>query len=336
MKKWVLITGASTGIGRTCALDLARRGFHVLAGVRKDADGQELARAATGGAAAATSAGAPASAASPASAGAATSAVTEANAATTIIGSNPARQSDNGSLTPLKIDVTDAASISAAAERADSLVGDTGLFGLVNNAGVVVPGPVEFVPIDEWRRQFEINFFGQIAVTQAMLPLLRKSIDATAKPARLVFMGSIGGRVSQPMMSAYTCSKFALESLADALRLELAGQKIFVSLIEPGAISTPIWKKGEDWYATVPPNSPARARYGKMIDAFVAAVRKAANDAVAPEKVAAAVADCLTRAVPRTRYVVGRDAQMARGIKWLLPDRWWDAMLSRAMKLPRD
>ena len=175
----VVITGASTGIGRASALDLDSRGFRVFAGVRKDEDAERL-------------------------------------------------RSERPSIEPLRIDVTDADSIAAARDRVTEAVDGAGLAGLVNNAGIAVPGPLEHLPIDEIRRQLEVNLIGQIAVTQAFLPLLR-----TAR-GRIVNIGSIGGRVALPLLGPYAGSKHAMEGITDSLRRELRPWGIEVSIVRPG------------------------------------------------------------------------------------------------------
>ena len=178
---WALISGASTGIGRATALQLAGHGFHVLAGVRSQAAGEALASAASG----------------------------------------------PGRVLPILLDVTDQASIAAATARAEEEAGAAGLRVVMNNAGIVVPGPVEFVTAAEWRQQFDVNFFGMIELTRATLPLLRRGAATHgAFVPRLLFISSIGGRVSQPVLAPYTTSKFATTALGDALRLELRRQGI--------------------------------------------------------------------------------------------------------------
>ncbi len=184
----ILITGASTGIGAACAADLARRGFRVFAGVRKDTDGERL-------------------------------------------------KDQSADIVPLLLDVTDSAQIAAAADTVGRTVGDACLAGLVNNAGIVVAGPLEILPLDELRRQLEVNVVGQVAVLQAMLPLLRKA------RGRIVNISSVNGRFAPPYMAPYSASKHALEAINNALRLELRAWGIHVSIIEPGATATPIWDK---------------------------------------------------------------------------------------------
>lgn len=284
----VLITGASTGIGRATAEHLAALGFSVLAGVRRDSDGASL--EASGAAAAGT----------------------------------------GGAIRAVRIDVTDAGSIAAAMDVVRGIVGDAGLLGLVNNAGITVVGPIEYIPMDDWRRQFEINLFGHIAVIQAALPLLRAHAAKFGRDsARIVNMSSIAGKIAQPILSPYSASKFALEAVSDALRLELTPQGIRVCLVNPGAIDTPIWKKSEAEAGAMPPDHPARMLYGSLIDHVVASAKEAAGKAIAPIAVARAVAACLSDRRPKIRTFVGRDARIGALVKAVFPDRLFDRFLGR-------
>ena len=273
----VVITGASTGIGRASALHLDALGFRVFAGVRKAADGEALTRDA----------------------------------------------SDR--LTPLSIDVTDAASIEAAAKEVAGALGGGGISGLVNNAGIVVSGPLEFVPMDELRMQMEVNFFGLVAVTQAFLPLVRKA------KGRIVNVSSIGGKVSTPFLSPYAASKHAVEGLSDSLRRELRSLGVFVSLIEPGAVATPIWEKGkaaaEDRRAQL--SEDANALYGAAMGKLQEAVGKVEKGAIPPEEVAKAIAHALTSDRPKTRYLVGIEAKVQNALSSILSDRMLDGFLAR-------
>jgi NAD(P)-dependent dehydrogenase (short-subunit alcohol dehydrogenase family) len=234
-------------------------------------------------------------------------------------------------LTPIALDVADTLSISTAASAVAGAVGDAGLDGLVNNAGIVVPGPVEFLPLPDLRRQLEINVVGPVAVTQAFLPLIR------AARGRIVNMGSIAGRLATPFSSAYGASKFALEALTDALRLELAPWGISVSIIEPGAVATPIWEKGaktaEAMLASAPPE--ALVLYAEAIEAFRKASAYAAKNAADPMDVARAVEHALMAAKPKTRYVVGRRAKIGAAMALLVPDRVRDSLVAKAMRLPK-
>lgn len=281
----VLITGASTGIGRACALHLAKRGFIVIAGTRRESDGQGLV------------------------------------------------SDSSGAVRSVLIDVTSAGSIAAAAESVREIAGSSGLLGLVNNAGIGVIGPVEFVRIDEWRRQFEVNLFGHIAVTQAMLPLLRDHVENTKRSARIIMVGSGAGFFSPPLMAPYSASKHAIEAVCDALRVELKDQNIQTSLLEPGAIQSEIWRKGDESGREFPEGSAARQRYGKMIDAILKYASFMQSTAIPADRVARIVESCLVRRKAPTRVLVGLDAKiLSLGRGWL-PDRWLDALLGKALTI---
>jgi NAD(P)-dependent dehydrogenase (short-subunit alcohol dehydrogenase family) len=234
-------------------------------------------------------------------------------------------------LTPISLEITDTVSISTAASAVAGAVGQAGLAGLVNNAGIVVPGPIEFLPLADLRRQLEINVVGQVAVTQAFLPLIR------AGRGRIVNMGSIQGRMATPFAGAYSASKFALEALTDALRLELAPWGISVSIVEPGAVATPIWEKAaktaELMLGSVPPE--ALVLYSEAIEAVKRTAADAAKRAVDPMDVARVVEHALTAARPRTRYVVGREAKFRAAMALLVPDRVRDNLVAKAMGLPK-
>lgn len=232
---------------------------------------------------------------------------------------------------PLLLDVTDGALIRKCQVSVDEKIGTNGLYGLINNAGIAVVGPLEGVPIPDLRRQLEVNVVGQIAVTQAFLPLIRKA------RGRIVNMGSIAGRGAMPLMGPYAASKFALEAMTDALRLELQQWGIEVSIVEPGAIATPIWEKsGKD--ATVLETAmptEMRSLYATLVAAVRKVVGEAANRAIAADAVARAVEHALTASRPKTRYLVGPDAKLRALMIKLLPDRLSDAVLTWALKLPR-
>jgi len=235
-------------------------------------------------------------------------------------------------LIPIHLDVTDETSIRNSVDQVTRQLGDAGLTGLINNAGVAVGSPLEVIPIDQLRRQFEVNVFGLIAVTQAFLPLLRKG------HGRIVNMGSIAGRATIPVMGPYSASKFALEALTNALRLELQQWSIQVSIIEPGAVATPIWEKSikaaKDLEAR--DNSPITVGYAELIMRIKETVEKAAERAIPPDAVVQAVVHALTSPRPRTRYLVGTDAKIrAWMVKWL-PDRLNDRLLTWILKLPRE
>lgn len=227
-------------------------------------------------------------------------------------------------LRTVRLDVTDEAQISAARES----VGDGALVGLVNNAGVAVAAPLEFVPLEQLRRQLEVNLIGQVAVTQAFLPALRRA------GGRIVNVGSIGGRVALPLLAPYNASKFALEGLSDSLRRELRAQGVDVVVIEPGGVKTPIWGKGNELADELTAQMPLEGErlYGRLI----ANVRKETlkierERGLPPRAVAEVIGRALTADRPRTRYVVGGEAKVRAQLARLLPDRAMDRLIGRAL-----
>ena len=283
--KNVLITGASTGIGREIALHLDRLGWRVFAGVRKQLDAEKL------------------------------------------------QQDASPELQTLILDVTDADSIRAAIARVGEVVGDSGLDALINNAGISVNGAMEFITMDELREQFEVNFFGVVAMTQAALPLIRK-----ADRGRIVHMGSIGGRQAAPLLGPYSATKYAIEAIGEAQRRELQVWGIEVIVIEPGAIATPIWQKGlEAADVNIKGKSERELElYGPAFDALRAGATMMESRAVGAEAVAKVVEQALTTARPRPRYVVGTDAKVQAFLARFVPDRIRDALILRIMGYPRD
>ena len=236
------------------------------------------------------------------------------------------------SIIPIMLDVTDEPSITRSVEVVQRAVGAAGLGGLVNNAGIVIGSPLEVIPLSQLRKQLEVNVIGQIAVTQAFLPLLRRG------RGRIVNMGSIAGRGTIPLLGPYSASKYALEALTDALRMELQPWGIQVSIIEPGAIATPIWEKSakeaEGLEASV--NEEGKVLYREAVIRIREAISQAAQRAIPPEAVVRAVHHALTATHPRTRYLVGTDAKLrAWMVKWL-PDRVQDRLLGWALKYPRE
>ena len=227
-------------------------------------------------------------------------------------------------LTPLRLDVTDDAQVAAAAERVGAAVGETGLAGLVNNAGVAVAGPLEFLPVAELRRQLEVNVVAQLAVTQAFLPLLRQG------SGRIVNMGSISGKLASPFMGPYSASKFAMEALSDALRLELRPWGIDVVLIEPGGIATPIWERSVDvadrLIAQLPPK--ALDYYGKVIPAIRGFALRTGKNGAPVSTVADAVADAFLAHRPQARYYVGPRASLSARVISRLPERVRDRLIA--------
>ncbi|HEY2480414.1 MAG TPA: SDR family oxidoreductase [Solirubrobacterales bacterium] len=231
-------------------------------------------------------------------------------------------------LEPLMLDVLDPEAIAAAAERVGAAPG--GLDGLVDNAGGAVPGPLEALPIEDFRRQVELNLTAQLAVTQAMLPAIR-----TAR-GRVVLISSMGGRVALPMTGAYHAAKFGLEAVGDTLRLELAPWGIKVVLIEPGSIDTPIWTRGEEDAEEMLARSPrVRELYGGAIERYRKVIQDTAARGISPEKVAARIQHALKARRPRARYLVGLDAQVMARLRTLLPTPVFDRIVARAMGFPK-
>jgi NAD(P)-dependent dehydrogenase (short-subunit alcohol dehydrogenase family) len=227
--------------------------------------------------------------------------------------------------TPVVLDVTDAAQIAAAAA---TIANDGGLYGLVNNAGIAVGAPLEALPLDALRRQFEINVFGALAVTQAMLPMLRRT------HGRIVMISSVQGRLAAPFVGPYAASKHALEALSDALRAELLPSGVDVAIVEPGAVKTPIWERSAKAGAALgDAMDPAlRARYADEIAMMMRVSERFAARGIAPERVADSIAHALTARRPRTRYVVGFDAKVRLAIGALVPDRARDRLLRATLK----
>jgi NAD(P)-dependent dehydrogenase (short-subunit alcohol dehydrogenase family) len=235
------------------------------------------------------------------------------------------REAGSERLEPLILDVTDAAQIDAAAGRVGEAVGEAGLDGLVNNAGVAVPGPLEALPIDDFRRQVEVNLTAQVAVTQALLPRIR-----TAR-GRIVFVTSIGGLMAFPMFGAYHAAKFGLEAVGDVFRRELRPWGISVSVVEPGSIDTSIWERGQreaDGFLDRATDGQ-KALYADSIAAYREVARRTAERGIPPRKVARRIEHALGARRPRTRYLVGADARAQAFFNRLLPDRAVDALVAR-------
>ncbi len=227
-------------------------------------------------------------------------------------------------LEPVTIDVTEPATIAAAA----ATLGDEPLDGLVNNAGTALAMPLEFLPLDQLRRQLEVNLVGHVAVTQALLPNLR------AARGRIVNVGSIAGRSALPFLGAYAASKHALEAVTDVLRVELRPFGIAVTVIEPGTIATPIWRKGGERFEDLAKELPEQLGelYGERMTAFRKAATAAGQRAEPADDVAIVIERALTAERPKARYVVGRDARRRARVERLpagLRDRVYERFLLR-------
>jgi len=230
---------------------------------------------------------------------------------------------------PMLLDVTDETSVQRARTRIEGLT-EFRFDALINNAGIAVAGPLELLPQAELRRQFEVNFFAPMALTQAFLPLLR------ASGGRIVNVSSIAGKMSVPFLGAYSASKFALEAASDALRLELRPFGVSVSVVEPGDVRTPIWRRSsEASLRLLEQMSPdERAQYEAMTRAMIAAAQRAERNAIAPERVAQTIERALLARRPRARYLVGAGARLRLGIA-RLHESIRDPLILGALGMPR-
>ncbi len=273
--RMAVVTGASSGMGLATAEELARRGFHVLAGVRKQEDADRIA---------------------------------------------------GESIEPVIVDITDEQQVAALSDRVTSDPRGRSLGALVNNAGVAINAPAETIPLAEYRRHFDVNFFGHVAVVQTLLPALIADGDA-----RLVNISSIGGRVAFPTYGAYAASKFALEGFSDVLRREVARQGVKVIVIEPGTVATPMWDKGIATMDQLADEMTAdqHARYDDLVAAMQKQARQQAGSGTTPFQAAKVIADAIQSPKPRTRYLVGRDAKLLAGMTGLLSDHIVDRFVAR-------
>jgi NAD(P)-dependent dehydrogenase (short-subunit alcohol dehydrogenase family) len=232
-------------------------------------------------------------------------------------------------ISPIRLDVTSAESIEEARRAVETALNGEGLAGLVNNAGIVVGGPLECLPLEAFRQQLEVNVTGVVALTQAFTPLLRQA------KGRIVNMGSVAGISSLPFVGPYAASKHALEALTDALRVELRPWGIKVAIIQPGVIATPIWEKSLKAADDLEPHFPPQVNvlYGRVMEILRKETRKADQRGIAPDYVANAVVHALTANRPRTRYLIGWDARL-RVLFKLLPDRWQDWLIIKKVGFP--
>jgi len=271
-RELIVVTGASTGMGAATAKELARRGFHVLAGVRRDVDADAL---------------------------------------------------RTEGIEPQILDITVDSDVAAIVDRVARDPLGRPLRALVNNAGISVNAPVEVLPIAEWRRQFEVNLFGHVAMIQALLPSLRRSSGT------VVNISSIGGKVALPTYPAYAGSKFAMEALSDSLRREVSGSGVKVAVVEPGAVKTAMAERGiataDRLKAGMAPDQ--LERYGALIDAMSNLARSFDTDGVPAEHAAKVIAKAATAPRPRTRYTVGRDAAILARLSRLVSDRLLDRVV---------
>ena len=273
----IVVTGASTGIGYACALGLDALGYGVVAGVRKEEDGDRL------------------------------------------------RAASSDRLTTVILDVTNPEQIATVAKEVAASSSESPLVGLINNAGITVNGPIEYIGLDDLRWQFEVNVIGLVAVTQAFLPLLRES------KGRIINISSVGGFSVTPMLGPYCGSKFAVEAISDALRRELRPSGIEVIVMQPAAIATKIWEKGRGASASFISNADPglTTHYGTLLQAITKYATDAEKRAADPQVVVDAVVHALESRRPKTRYRMG-DGVGQRVFLRMLPDRWADRVIARA------
>lgn len=239
------------------------------------------------------------------------------------------QQKASQKLIPIFLDVTDAESIASVVDKVTNTVGNVGISGLVNNAGIAVPGPLELLPIAEFQHQMNVNVTGQLAVTQAFLGLLRQG------RGRIVNMGSIAGKSPTPFLGAYNASKFALEALTDVMRMELKPWGISVSIIEPGSIATPIWNKSLTQAEIGQDSLPESALdlYGQAMNTVRQKMQTIAARGISADIVAQAVVHALSAKQPKTRYLIGQDAKIQAVLKHILPDKLHDRLILYSMGL---
>ena len=273
----IVISGASTGMGAATAHQLAARGYHVLAGVRRESDGEAI-------------------------------------------------RTDG--VEPVILDVTRPEHVQALAERVASDPHHRPLRAVINNAGIQANAPVETFPLEEWRRIYEVNLFGHVALTQALLPMLH------ASRGRVVNISSVGGKIAMGAYGPYASTKFALEAVSDSLRRELGPHGVQVVVVEPGAVKTAMGQRAvtaaTDLAARMSPEH--QQRYGRLLQAVVAQSSQATSNGVSAQNAAAVIARAATVRRPRTRYTIGRDAALLTRLAPLLSDRVLDRVLTRGLR----
>src|ERR1700759_2077736 len=271
-RELIVVAGASTGMGAATARELARRGFHVLAGVRREADGDAL-------------------------------------------------RADG--IEPRILGITVESDVVAIAERVAGHPSGRPLRALINTAGIAVNAPVEALPVDQWRRLFEVNLFGHVAMIQALMPYLLRSAGT------IVNISSIGGKVALPTYPAYAGSKFAREALSDSLRREVSSLGVKVVVIEPGAVKTAMAERGVVTADRLKDAMTADQgdRYGDLIDAMSHLARSFDKDGVSAARAAKVIAKAATVSRPRTRYTVRRDAELLARLSRVVSDQFLDRVV---------
>ena len=272
-----VVTGASTGIGAATARELARQGFHVLAGVRRDRDADAI---------------------------------------------------RGPGLEPLIIDITNPQHIQTLAARVRGDSQGRAIRALINNAGVQANVPIEAFAMEEWRRLFEVNLFGHVAVTQALLPELIRS------KGRVINISSVGGKVAMGAYGPYAATKFALEAVSDSLRRELSTVGVGVVVVEPGAVRTEMLDRAiataDELMSAMTPEQ--NQRYGGLVHAVNAQAVSSTKAGLPAEAAAKVIAKAVTARRPRTRYTVGRDAALITRLARFLPDRTLDRVIAAGLR----
>jgi NAD(P)-dependent dehydrogenase (short-subunit alcohol dehydrogenase family) len=279
-RRSVVVTGASTGIGRACVKVLIASGFHVFGSVRKQSDGERLSK------------------------------------------------EFGASFSPLFFDVTDEAAVAAGAKKVDAALEGGTLFGLVNNAGIAVPGPLLYLKLEDFERQIAVNLTGQLITTQAFAPLLGADRARTGAPGRIVMISSVGGKNALPFAGPYAASKFGLEGLSESLRRELMLFGIDVIVVAPGSVVTPIWDKGESVDLTPFAATPFADALKTMRKYMLSLGRKG----LPPERIGETVRTALTTAKPKTRYTVAPNPFQVLMTN-TLPKRVMDRLIARRLGL---
>jgi len=231
-------------------------------------------------------------------------------------------------VTPLMFDVTDEAAVRAAAGQVETALDGRPLAGLVNNAGIAVAGPLLHLPIDEWRRQLEVNLTGVVIATQAFAPLVGARKPVAGPPGRIVNIGSVGGRNANPFMAPYCTSKFGLEGLSESLRRELLPFGVDVVVIAPGAVATPIWDKADE----TDTSAYADTVYGPALERLRAYMLSIGKSGLPAERIGEAVHTALTVARPKVRYTI-TPQPMQMLMADLLPKRTLDRIVGKRLGL---
>jgi len=232
---------------------------------------------------------------------------------------------------PLLFDVTDEVAVQAAAAQVHQQLHGETLFGLVNNAGIAVPGPLMYLPAEDFRHQLEVNLVSVLIVTKAFLPLLGSDHSLRGKPGRIINISSVGGRAGGPFVGAYSASKHGLEGFSESLRRELMLYGIDVIIVGPGSVATPIWDKAEQ----LDISSFANTEYGESAKRVQEYMIRNGRNGYPPEKVGEVVWHALTTPKPRVRYAVIPGSALSRVIEMLLPKRMVDRIIARNLGFKR-